>query len=109
MATWRHLIGKALATAGEQWSDVIAITIGGRDSYDDDFNRVPAAPPRAVAVDDPALDVQFDAGFGGSEGVPFTLWTTSRVYFPCVYDGSEWVESVPRDPCNVATSHVGGE
>lgn len=51
---------------------------------------------------------QFYGGYGGSEGKPFTYWTETRVYFPVVYDGSEWVESVPRDPCDEATFHVGG-
>jgi hypothetical protein len=55
------------------------------------------------------LHRQFDAGYGGSEGRPFTLWTTNRVYFPGVYDGAEWVASVPRNPNGEATRHVGGE
>ena len=36
------------------------------------------------------------------------LWTAARVYFPACYDGSEWCESVPRNPCDEATTHVGG-
>ncbi len=52
---------------------------------------------------------EFYCGFGGSEGAPFTLWTTNRVYFPAVYDGSEWVESVSRNPDGKPTSHIGGE
>lgn len=55
------------------------------------------------------LDKRFDAGFGGSEGQPFTIWTNNYVYFPAVYDGSEWVESVPRHPCKFAKEHVGGQ
>ena len=55
------------------------------------------------------LDVPFDSGYGGSRGKPFTLWTKTRVYFPVVYDGAEWVSSVPRDPCDAPTLHVGGE
>lgn len=39
---------------------------------------------------------------------PFTLWTKNRVYFPAVYDGDEWVHSVPRHPNNEATEPVGG-
>ena len=52
---------------------------------------------------------EFDDGFGGSEGLPFTLWTTNRVYFPVVYDGAEWVASVSRNPDGKPTSHLGGE
>ena len=54
------------------------------------------------------LDVAFDAGYGSSHGPQFTAWTADRVYFPVVYDGAEWVGSVPRNPCGQATEHVGG-
>lgn len=37
----------------------------------------------------------------------FTAWTKNRVYFPVTHDGREWVDSVPRNPCNEATKHVG--
>lgn len=55
------------------------------------------------------LDVEFDDGYGSAEGKPFTLWTANRVYFPSVYDGAEDCESVPRNPCNEAVGHVGGQ
>jgi hypothetical protein len=53
--------------------------------------------------------VEFYSGYGGSEGKPFTAWGEKYVYFPVVYDGSEWVGSAPRDPCDEETEHVGGE
>ena len=40
---------------------------------------------------------------------PFTAWTETRVFFPIVYDGSEWCGSAPRHPCNEAMEHQGGE
>ena len=54
------------------------------------------------------MDVEFDESYGIKEGPSFTLWTKKRVYFPVQYDGSEWVGSVPRDPCNEITRHMGG-
>jgi hypothetical protein len=63
----------------------------------------------ASTLSDKELDAEFNNGFGGSEGKPFTLWTENRVYFPVVYDGAEWVGSVPRNPSHEATSHVGRE
>lgn len=54
---------------------------------------------------------EFDGGYGGAEGCPFTAWTDNFVYFPVQYDGAEWVGSVPRHPNNTlgpATNHVGG-
>lgn len=55
------------------------------------------------------LDVEFCTGYGSHSGEAFTLWTVDRVYFPAVYDGDEWVSSVPRNPCDEKTTHVGGE
>ena len=86
LVTWRKLIEDAMRVHGESLADQISI-----------------AP---IDLD---LEHEFDGGYGGSEGRPFTLWTTGRVYFPAVYDGAEWVASVPRNPCEEATSHVGGQ
>lgn len=84
MATWRELLEEAREWIGD--GDFIAIT-----------------PP------DLDLDREFDSGWGLAEGKPFTAWTERRVYFPSVYDGAEAVESVPRDPCDEITCHIGGQ
>ena len=55
------------------------------------------------------LDTEFDNGFWGAEGVPFTAWSAEWVYFPVVYDGSEWVGRVPRNPCSIASHHHGSQ
>lgn len=87
ITTWRRLLVEAMAIHGETWGDdVESSTLTNED-----------------------LDVEFNSGFGGSNGVPFTLWTKGRVYFPGVYDGMEWVSSVSRNPDGVPTTHVGGE
>lgn len=85
MVTWRKLITESLELCGESWADVVS-----------------------VAPLDVELDVEFDDDFGGPEGRPFTVWTSSRVYFPAQYDGAEWVASVSRHPDGVPTNHVGG-
>lgn len=85
-ASWRELIGHEMERCGESWGEVEACTIT-----------------------DVELDRRFDSGFGGTEGSPFTLWTKRRVYFPVVYDGAEWVASVPRNPTLEHTEHVGGQ
>lgn len=56
---------------------------------------------------DAELDVEFDDGYGTSRGKPFTAWSERYVYFPAVYDGLEWVERVPRNPCAEVPRHVG--
>lgn len=84
--TWRNLLVREMDEHSESFGDLVAITLT-----------------------DAELDAEFDEGFGCSEGMPFTAWTTHRVYFPAVYDGSEWVASVARNPDGVPTCHVGGE
>jgi hypothetical protein len=65
--------------------------------------------PVSVSIDHPDFTREFDGGYGCSEGCKFTAWGGKYVYFPAVYDGSEWMAFVPRNPCLQATSHVGGE
>jgi len=85
MTTWRELIYEEMKNQNESWADVVSHT---------EFD----------------LDRKFYGGYGISEGEPFTLWTKKRVYFPVVYDGMEWVSSVPRSPrSKEVTRHVGGE
>ena len=99
MATWRNLIQSEMNQHGETFDDVVHQHIRVQKDY--------AGEP--ISDREPSLDRQFDRGYGGSNGDHFTVWTANRVYFPAVYDGSEWCASVPRDPCDVATQHVGGE
>lgn len=65
--------------------------------------------PVAVQIDHPVFDREFDSGYGCTEGCSFTAWGGKYVYFPAEYDGCEWVECVPRNPCLVATTHIGGQ
>lgn len=83
--TWRRLISRVLENNGETWEDVEHSTLTEAE-----------------------YDEKFDNGYGGTEGCPFTVWTKNRVYFPAQYDGSEWCDSVPRNPCSEATTHIGG-
>ena len=63
----------------------------------------------AVAPSEMVLDVEFDCGYGGSNGPEFLVWTATHVWFPVVYDGAEWVGSAPRDPQAEGQAHVGGQ
>lgn len=86
--TWRKLIADAMGFGYARGGD--------------------PGPIIACTLTEAEMDVEFDSGHkGGIAGRPFTAWTPTRVYFPAQYDGSEWVESVPRDPCDEAIVHVG--
>ncbi len=97
--TWRKLITSQMETRKESWDNVIHYALGPNKSWwseEDEESK------------EPALDEPFDTDFGGTEGCWFTLWTERYVYFPVKYDGAEWVCSVPRNPNDEATAHVGG-
>ena len=83
--TWRQLIKREMSFFGESLNDVISERC-------DEKNW---------------LDIEFDNGFGLTEGPSFTVWTKNRVYFPVQYDGSEWCGSVPRHPCYEVVRHIG--
>ena len=85
-ATWRKMIVMEMKDRGETFGDTVSCTLSEAE-----------------------LDEVFDDGYGGSEGKHFTLWTANRVYFPVVYDGAEWVGSVPRNPNDEKSEHVGGQ
>ena len=68
-----------------------------------------SGPVVHCTLSDEEMKEEFDFGFGTSKGKPFTAWTEDRVYFPAVYDGAEWVNSAPRNPCDESTNHVGGQ
>ena len=59
-------------------------------------------------LSDEELSREFSASFGLEEGQPFTAWGEQYVYFPIKYDGSEWVGSAPRNPCDISLEHQGG-
>ena len=48
------------------------------------------------------LDYEFDDGYGAPGCHAIYAWTKNKVIFVGTYDGSTWIESVPRNPvdCN---------
>ena len=85
MSTWKELLEETLKERGEELADLEANTLTDAD-----------------------MVKEFDSGFGGTEGVPFTAWSAKTVYFPICYDGAEWVGSVARHPDGKPTEHQGG-
>lgn len=85
MTNWKELLQEAMAARSETIADLESITLTEAD-----------------------MGEQFDPGFGGTNGKPFTAWTAKTVYFPLCYDGAEWVGSVSRHPDGKPTCHQGG-
>lgn len=63
---------------------------------------------KECGIDDPPFAREFDDGFGGAEGYPFTAWGERYVYFPVCYDGAESIGFAPRNPEMLASEHQGG-
>ena len=85
MSSWKRLLIMAMQERGETIEDIESNTM-----TDEEMNK------------------EFNAGYVGLEGIPFTVWTARTVYFPIGYDGSEWVGSVSRNPDGKPTEHQGG-
>lgn len=86
MSSWKELILDEMSSHGENWTDLISITLS-----------------------DDEAEEQFDHGYGGVNGRPFTAWTAARVYFPICCDGAERCGSAPRHPNGEALAHQGGD
>jgi hypothetical protein len=109
MTSWREDIDSKRRCLGD--TSPLTITIDdGRGRWYEDHEKPSTIGP--VSYEDESvqklLDRKFDDSFGGEEGYNFTAWSANYVYFPCCYDGSEWVGAIPRNPCSVAGRHRGG-
>jgi hypothetical protein len=85
MTTWKELLVHEMRNRGETPNDIVSNTMS-----EDEMNE------------------EFDSGFGGVEGIPFTVWTKNTVYIPGCYDGAEFVISASRNPDGKPTEHQGG-
>jgi len=83
--TWKEEIEVEMEFYGESLSDIVSSTLSQEQ-----------------------MNSEFDNSYGLVEGIPFTVWTANRVYFPASYDGAEWCVSVSRNPDGKTTAHVGG-
>lgn len=96
--TWRKLITEEMAKFCDHWGEVVGTAIAPPDEL---YWLGPDEDQPA-----PSFDRVFESESGGLRGDQFTVWTRFRVYFPGEWEGNEYVLSVPRDPCEVATKHV---
>ena len=89
-----------MAEEEETWGKMLKESF---ESNKEDYSKM------ITTLNNDELNKAFDTGYGGSEGSPFTAWGEKYVYFPIVYDGSEWVGYAPRNPCDIKMGHQGGE
>jgi hypothetical protein len=84
-STWKKMIQEEMRSHKESLEDIVSNTMTEEE-----------------------MNAEFNSGYGGEEGIPFTVWTKKRVYFPICYDGAEWVGSASRKPDGIAMHHQGG-
>jgi hypothetical protein len=58
---------------------------------------------------EPHLHTRFDDGLGAAEAEALYVWTATRVFFVCQYDGSTWLTRVPRHPTPGIPGIPGGD
>jgi hypothetical protein len=54
------------------------------------------------------LDYEYNEGYGSVDSHAITAWTENWVIFVGCYDGSSWVDRVPRHPVDHVARTVGG-
>lgn len=96
--TLRELLEHAMEEHNETVYDIEAIVVGA-NSW--------GIGPETHEIDSVEELEQWsgNTGYGGENLPGIHVWTADRVYLKATYDGSEWVESVPRHP--VDTDDIG--
>jgi len=81
---------------------IVAIVVAemDRDTHSDERVIAPIDHNKVLAWSTVAnaLDYEYDPGYGGEDCHAITAWTPTRVIFCGCYDGSTWLQSVPRNP-----------
>ena len=92
MATAKTLLKDALEENGETPADLEFVMYCLRGCY------LSAAPSPTVTDFNGLPERQFDASYGGVEGEDVIAFSSRFIYVKGQYDGSEWMEAVPRTP-----------
>lgn len=95
---------------------LLASELENQEEYAEDLEdiRITAPGRQAFSADKVASvtyghldDFEGDTGYGGESLPRLHAWTEDRVYFKVVYDGSERVQSVPRNPSDEPPDRIG--
>lgn len=90
-----------------------AIVLGSTDPYGEEWDsKVPQDKQGVVLTFEEAAPYlegwSFIGGYGTYEGAPAYVWTDQRVITVGVYDGSSWLQSIPRNPSPGLPTTCGG-
>ena len=85
--------------ADEYYSAIIMVTGGsGVADSNNKFPRELLNKPVLLKEVIGCFDYEYDEGYGTQECHDFYIWTITRILFIHEYDGSTYIESVPRHP-----------
>lgn len=84
-----------------------AIVVGSTRGWDPKDHPTPGIEAWKDAR--PRLDYEYNTGFGGQDCHSIYAWTATRILFVGTYDGSTWIQSLPRNPIAGEPTSVGGE
>jgi hypothetical protein len=91
MATLR----KWLTAAKFDWVNGVVIYDSADTNWVTTYN---ADTKEVITGDHPILDQEFDSGHGAGGCPSIFAKDSDAVYFPCIYDGSTWLEKIMIDP-----------
>jgi len=95
--TLQQLLAVELEAQGEPSDEIEQIRIAGAGQVE--------TPDGTPVTYDELNGYAGDAGFGAEQLPRLYAWTATRVYFKSVYDGKEYVDSVPRHSGPHAPQH----
>lgn len=86
------------------------IVFGTMERWNESWAELPTAGVvvRFDSISSVVLDRTFDDGYGGTETPDICAWSKSWVIFSTNYDGSEYLEWVPRNPTDHRPVRPGG-
>ena len=95
-------IKATLNKLGESFDDIIAIWVS--NGWQRGSKKISKEEAIELFTDEPA-----GSGYGGTQCTPFHIYTKKTILFLGCYDGSEWIESIPRHTRKRdEIDHVGG-
>lgn len=97
---------EAIVIHRKSWSQYSLRTTDEKKARENKFPDAKFDVPITLEEAKPILDYDYD--YGGPECHAVYIWTKTRVFVIGEYDGSTWVEAIPRNPESCKPRMVGG-
>lgn len=101
--TLQEMIREAAEEVGDDVQSLICFYVPKKPDERFWAQEVQERKPLRCSFDELPRDT-YSVDYGGVEGPPFVAFSEHYVYVTAVYDGSEWITTVPRHPESVGSS-----